>query len=56
MIGFEMFVFLCLTSFSARVTTVKTLSVPKTQELQKRGREEINIGAFQCGQMLLSGH
>lgn len=51
-----MFVFLSLTLFSARITTLKTLLVPKTQELQKRERDVINISALKPAQMLLSGH
>lgn len=51
-----MFVFLSLTLFSARITTLKTLLVPKTQEPQKRERDVINISALKPAQMLLSGH
>lgn len=50
-----MFVFLSLTLFRARVTTLKTLLVPKTQDLQKREREVIHISLSNLP-VLLSGH
>lgn len=45
-----MFVFLSLTLFSARITTLKKLLVPKTQELQKREKDVINISALKPAQ------
>lgn len=43
-----MFVFLSLTLFSARITTLKTLLVPKTQELQKRERGDPHLCSQTC--------